>query len=140
VNFGAGHPEATLLERESEVALLAAALSAARSSDGALVTVEGPAGIGKTRLLDAACERARVAGMTTLRAGGSELERGYGFGIARGLFEPVLATADAGRRAALLDGPARWRSLPSASAPAPGSPVCPRTARRCSPWCTVSTG
>jgi DNA-binding CsgD family transcriptional regulator/tetratricopeptide (TPR) repeat protein len=107
VNFAAGVPEATLLERESEVALLAAALAAARSSDGALVTVEGPAGIGKTRLLDAACERARVAGMATLRAGGSELERGYGFGIARELFEAVLARVDAGRRAALLDGPAR---------------------------------
>ncbi len=106
MNFAAGDPEATLLERESELALLAAALAAARAGDGALVTVEGPAGIGKTRLLGAACERARVAGTTTLTAGGSELERGYGFGVARALFEPVLA-ADADRRAALLDGPAR---------------------------------
>jgi DNA-binding CsgD family transcriptional regulator/tetratricopeptide (TPR) repeat protein len=107
VNFAAGDPEATLLERESELELLSAALAAARAGDGALVTVEGPAGIGKTRLLRAACEEARVAGATTLRADGSELERGYVFGIARALFEPVLATADAGRRSALLDGPAR---------------------------------
>ncbi len=107
MNFAAGDPEVTLLERESELAYLSTALAAARAGNGALVTVEGPAGIGKTRLLDVACERARVAGAATLRAQGSELERGYVFGIARALFEPVLATADAGRRSALLDGPAR---------------------------------
>ena len=107
MNFAAGDPEVPLLERESELANLSTALAAAQAGNGALVTVEGPAGMGKTRLLDVACERARVAGATTLRAQGSELERGYVFGVARALFSPVLATTDAGLRSALLDGPAR---------------------------------
>ena len=40
-----------LLEREAEVGALERMLDAARAGDGQLVTVEGSAGIGKTRLL-----------------------------------------------------------------------------------------
>jgi ATP/maltotriose-dependent transcriptional regulator MalT len=40
-----------LLEREGELAALRAAVEAARNGDGQLVVIEGPAGIGKTRLL-----------------------------------------------------------------------------------------
>jgi len=40
-----------MLEREAEMAALAALLEAANAGDGRLVVVEGSAGIGKTRLL-----------------------------------------------------------------------------------------
>jgi DNA-binding CsgD family transcriptional regulator len=63
-----------------------------RASAGhpAVALVEGPAGIGKSRLLLATRERARAAGFRTLLARGSDLERGLPFGVVRQLFEPAL--------------------------------------------------
>ncbi|HEV2811912.1 MAG TPA: AAA family ATPase, partial [Solirubrobacteraceae bacterium] len=55
--------EAPLLEREAEVAELEEAVAAARAGAGRLVVVEGPAGIGKTRLVRAAREGSARAGM-----------------------------------------------------------------------------
>ena len=55
---------------------------------------KGPGGIGKTRLLAAARGAAREAGMRTLHARASELERSFTFGVVRQLFEPALFTAD----------------------------------------------
>ena len=68
-----------------------------------MVLIEGPAGIGKTRLLAAARERA-ARGMTVLTARCSELEREFSFGAVRQLFEPVAR--DGERRARLLAGAA----------------------------------
>ena len=69
--------------------------------------VEGPAGIGKTRLLDAARAAAAERGFRVLVARASPLEREFGFGIVRGLLEPVVHAAGPAERAALLDGAAR---------------------------------
>ena len=44
-----------ILERDAELAALAAAIAAAEAGHGTLALVEGPAGIGKTTLLRAAC-------------------------------------------------------------------------------------
>jgi hypothetical protein len=52
---GAGTP---LLEREEELQRIGAAIASARAGTGAVVALEGSAGIGKTRLLWAAMERA----------------------------------------------------------------------------------
>jgi predicted ATPase len=54
------------------------------------VLIEGAAGIGKTRLLGEARQRAEAAGMRALAARGSELEREFAFGVVRQLFEPLL--------------------------------------------------
>ena len=68
------------------------------------MVVEGPAGIGKTELLAAARgARARAPGCTPLTARGTELERAFGFGVVRQLFEPLVA----GRRPAPFEGAAR---------------------------------
>jgi MoxR-like ATPase len=48
----------SLLEREDELQRIAAAIALARAGTGAVVALEGPAGIGKTRLLRAAVELA----------------------------------------------------------------------------------
>jgi DNA-binding NarL/FixJ family response regulator len=58
---------------------------------GRLVAVEGPAGIGKTRLLAAARKIAEERGLRVLSAQGSELEGAFPFGVVRQLLEPVLA-------------------------------------------------
>ena len=71
-----------------------------------MVAVEGPGGIGKTRLLAAARGGAREAGMRTLHARASELERSFTFGVVRQLFEPTLFTADGEERDRWLSGAA----------------------------------
>lgn len=70
-----------LLEREGELAVVSAALARARAGDGAVLVVEGPAGIGKTALLDEARGRAAAAGMRLLAARGGELEADFPFGV-----------------------------------------------------------
>ena len=81
-------------------------LAAARAGTGRLLLVEGHAGIGKTALLDAAVARAQADGFTVLRAGASELESKFAFGIALQLFEPLLAGADDETHDRLLAGSA----------------------------------
>ncbi|MFC7527384.1 ATP-binding protein [Actinoplanes sp. GCM10030250] len=78
---------------ETELSLLAEGLAAAASGNGRLLAVEGPAGIGKTTLLDAVATEAAGLGMTVLRARGNPLEQDFAFGIARQVFAPVRSTA-----------------------------------------------
>ena len=60
--------------REAEIAVLGDALELARSGRRAVVLIEGEAGIGKTRLLDAALEDARRRGMQVAAGRAEELE------------------------------------------------------------------
>ncbi len=99
--------EAGLLERDAELAALEAAIEDARRGAGTLVVVEGPAGIGKTRLLRAARERAAASGMAVLTARGSELERDFPLGVVRQLLEPAVRGEAARRRDDLLAGAAQ---------------------------------
>lgn len=111
-----------LYERESELAALSGALSAARSGTGGLVVVEGPAGIGKSRLLAEAGAMAEARGMTVLTARAIDLERDVSFGIVSDLFAPILAagagssllSGAAALAAALFDPAARPEADPSA--------------------------
>jgi AAA ATPase domain len=95
-----------LLEREHEQAALAALVVAACQGAGRVGVVEGPAGIGKTRLLIAARAEAERAGMRVLTARGMELEREFAYGVTRQLFEPVLAGVSEAERAELFSGAA----------------------------------
>lgn len=88
-----------LLDRTAEVGAIAAALKSARSGSGAALLVEGVAGIGKTRLLTYACQRAEQAGMKVLVGRAAEFEGGYAWGVARQLFEPELRAEGAQRLA-----------------------------------------
>jgi hypothetical protein len=90
-----------LFERNSELAAVAAVVAR-----GGVLIVEGGAGMGKTALLGAACERAGEAGSEVLRARGSELEAGFAFGVVRQLFERRLSLAEPSECEALLSGPA----------------------------------
>jgi hypothetical protein len=112
-----------LLEREKELAQIGHALDQARAGRGGALMIWGPAGNGKTSLLAAARVRAAGAGVRVLRARGGELERDFGFGVVRQLFEPVLAAASAAERAEWLDGAAgraaRLLGLPGAGVAQP---------------------
>ncbi|MDW5592723.1 AAA family ATPase [Conexibacter stalactiti] len=104
-------PTDDLLERERELAQLDALVDEAVAGRGGLALIEGPAGIGKSRLLAALRERAADR-MLVLGARCGELERDFSFGAVRQLFEPLLR-ADAG-------GCERPNLLVGAAAPAAG--------------------
>ncbi|MBV8956744.1 MAG: AAA family ATPase, partial [Solirubrobacterales bacterium] len=97
-----------LIERDSELEALAGLLRGARGGEGGVALIEGPAGIGKSALLAAVVERARGAGMLAVSARGGELEREFGFGVVRQLFERELAGMSGSRRRSLLSGAARF--------------------------------
>jgi hypothetical protein len=78
-----------MLERDSEVEAISA-LDSVIGGSGVALIVDGPAGIGKTRLLTHACERGLSAGMTVLEARAAEFEGAYAWGVVRQLFESVL--------------------------------------------------
>jgi len=116
-----------LVERGRELEALAGLLDAARGGDGRGLLLEGPAGIGKSALVAAACERARNAGMLVLSARGGELERAFGFGVVRQLFEQTLASVSGSRRRSLLSGAARFAvpAIDLAVAPVRGETAAP---------------
>ena len=87
-----------LLERAAEAAAITAAIDAAVAGFGSVLLVEGPAGIGKTRLLAHACDRAAAAGMTVLTARAAEYEDGYAWGVVTQLFDSELRSSSDGTR------------------------------------------
>jgi predicted ATPase len=92
-----------LQERDDALAAACALLADARAGRGRLLVLEGPAGIGKTRLMAAIHERAEAAGMRALGARAGELEQDFPFGVVRQLFDAPLAGPS---RAELLRGAA----------------------------------
>ena len=83
--------ETDLVEREREVRALEALLDGALAGEGCVALIEGPAGIGKSRLLQLARRRGESAGAIALTARSSELEREFPYGVVRQLFEAELA-------------------------------------------------
>jgi DNA-binding CsgD family transcriptional regulator len=90
----ASQSTAALLERDDELSTLKSLIDAAGRGESAIVLVEGRAGIGKSRLIAAARERAADAGLRTLAARGTDLERDFPYGVVRQLFEPLRADPD----------------------------------------------
>jgi DNA-binding CsgD family transcriptional regulator len=85
-----------LLEREGELAALAAALDSARAGSGRLVTIGGEPGVGKSSLLTAMAAMASKRELAVLRARGNDLERDLSYGVALQLLErPVSALSEA---------------------------------------------
>ncbi|MGH2883118.1 MAG: AAA family ATPase, partial [Solirubrobacteraceae bacterium] len=70
-----------LLERGPELHRMQDAIRDA--TDGGVVVIGGPAGIGKTALLQASAGMAEEAGLRVLRARGSDLEQEFAFGVVR---------------------------------------------------------
>ena len=90
--------------------------------------IGGPAGIGKTALLQAAAGMAEEAGVRVLRARGSDLEQEFAFGVVRQLFEARWLRAARREREALLQGAAAlagplFESGPPAPEPTQDSPA-----------------
>ena len=97
---------AILLERERELGSLHAALDRLATGQGSSLLIEGPAGIGKTRLLAEARSLAEDRSLLVRAARAGQLEREIPFGVARHLLEPVVERAEPSVRARLLAGSA----------------------------------
>jgi DNA-binding CsgD family transcriptional regulator len=95
-----------LVEREAELRALTEAVESGCSGLGGLVVVEGPAGIGKSRLLDAVGRDASAVGARVLRARGGILERDVAYGAVRQLLERFLDALPDDERADVLSGAA----------------------------------
>ena len=112
-----------LLERSRELDALRDLAASAREGQGAVVLIEGPAGIGKSRLVAAALADAGVRGMQQATARGSQLEQEFGFGVVRQLFEQLLVGLPESQRAELLTGAAALAEPVFASHPTAGAPA-----------------
>ena len=93
-----------LLEREAELEALIGVVRRAAGGTGGVALVEGPAGIGKTVLLECAVERIRGDGVTVSVARGGELERDLPWGVVRELFERLLGGFTPRERKTLFAG------------------------------------
>ena len=80
-----------LVDRDAELSALGRIAAQAADKLGGLAVVEGPAGIGKSRLLRAHREQLRERGVRVLSARGGELEADVPFGVVRQLFEQAVA-------------------------------------------------
>jgi tetratricopeptide (TPR) repeat protein/DNA-binding CsgD family transcriptional regulator len=97
---------------------MAGALADALDGQGRMLLIHGPAGIGKSRLLQEVRRTAAEKGGLVLTARGSQLERDFGFGVVRQLFEGTVA--DPARRATLLAGAASSAQAVFSDVPAGG--------------------
>jgi DNA-binding NarL/FixJ family response regulator len=122
-----------LLEREGELDAIRRVLRRSAQGAGGLVVIDGPAGVGKTALLEAARAIATDEDLLVLRARGAELERAFGFGVVRQLFDEVLRGGTF-EPAALFAGAARFAApllaieLEGATAAPPDDPFAARHA------------
>lgn len=100
----------SLLDRDPELAALGARVAQVSDGQGSLAAIEGPAGAGKTVLLQAVLDRGRSAGMNVLHARGSALAQPLAYGVVRQLFAPLVG-AGGTHWAELLQGAARLAGL-----------------------------
>lgn len=82
--------EAGLLERDAELRACQELIVGVREGRGGLLMFEGPAGVGKSALLQRLRRAAPAAGVRVLFTRGTELGRSVPFGVARRLLEPVV--------------------------------------------------
>jgi DNA-binding CsgD family transcriptional regulator len=97
-----------LVERERELDALTGLLDGLAEGRPRMALIEGPAGIGKSRLLAEARRAAEEQGIPSLGARGSELEREFPFGVVRQLIEPALMARP--NRSELFEGAAEIAS------------------------------
>lgn len=101
-----------LIQRGRELEILADVVESASAGSPSIVALEGPGGIGKTRLLAEATDQATRARIRVLTARGSEREQRLPFGIVDQLFAGIVdARADPSREGGGLGAPETDSSL-----------------------------
>ena len=82
---------AGLQERDRPLRAIEEIIAGAQQNEGRALLIEGHAGMGKTRLHEAALDRARASGLRVLHAAAAELERNLALGVATQLLRRLLA-------------------------------------------------
>lgn len=94
-----------LVDRDGEMAVLRSMVAELAEGEPGCLLIEGPAGIGKTRLLDEVRDLAVGAGVLMRSARSSASERGFDFGVVRQLFGAAVDdVVRQGERFAVLRG------------------------------------
>ena len=91
-HYASSVPSRRLVEREASLAQAGAALDRLRAGHGAALCLLGPAGAGKTSLLDSIL--AAAGDLRVLHAAAGELEAHSPYGVVRHLFGRVLTALD----------------------------------------------
>jgi hypothetical protein len=97
---------AELFERDTELGVIADLVKRTVGGTAGVLLIEAPAGVGKTRLLEAAAELARCESVSVLWARGGELERSFPFGVAAQLLGPAVSRLEDDQRASVMSGAA----------------------------------
>lgn len=95
-----------ILERDTELDRIAAALDSATKGSGRVIVIEGEAGIGKTALVRETRELAQLRGFGRLQSTGDETETAMAWGVVRQMVERSVSRYSGDVRRAILDGPA----------------------------------
>ena len=103
INLDAGKQ---LLERDRELEIANAAIARALARAGGVLLIEGPPGVGKSKLMAAIRTTARKSALTVLEARGAALEREFAFGVVRQLIERVAMPGRVENPEALFAGAA----------------------------------
>src|SRR5262249_18711280 len=85
-------------------AAIASAVERVGDFHGGVLTLEAPAGLGKTVLIEHTARLAEEAGFLVRHAASGPLERHFSFGVMRALLEAPVRGALPPQRARLLDG------------------------------------
>ena len=94
--------ESGLLDRERELALAGEAMTRIEAGEGRTLLVEGPAGIGKSALLDEIAEDGRRRGFEVLQGRAGQYERDLPWALVTDLFGPLLGSMDPEQRQELF--------------------------------------
>ncbi len=140
MSLSPGTTFARLLEREAELEAVRRALARTAEGSGGLLVLDGPAGVGKTAMLESTRIAAAETGLLTLHARGAELEQDFAFGVMRQLFDGIVHDQSADPYA-LFDGAARFAApllevALEGEAPAPSED--PFAARHAFYWLTAN--
>ncbi|WP_165840698.1 AAA family ATPase, partial [Streptomyces scopuliridis] len=100
-----------LLERESELSRVGAALSAADEGTSSVILLCGPLGIGRSALLRRLPGVVSGTDVRVLRANAAPMERDFAFGVVRQLLDSLLSGASQADRERWAREPGRASGL-----------------------------
>src|SRR4051812_3888964 len=88
--MGPSESPRTLFERDRELEAIARLCADVVRAAGRALSVRGGSGVGKSELIARGARAARERGMLVAQARAGEIERAWGFGLARQLLESLL--------------------------------------------------
>lgn len=99
-----GREDRELIGRSAELARIDAFLNEARTGDGGLLTLVGPAGVGKSRLITEAMRRARLRGFRVLHGSASPHQEELSYAPLVEALRPLINDAQQLSSRSVLDG------------------------------------